>query len=131
MPLFIKRPVAIEAFQILRDYSSINAPKWFQQAISDGVVDVKIYGSDVSVHIRTLEGRLTAGINDWIIKGVVGEIYPCRDDIFKMSYEPVGEEYFDKGDEVVVRRGVYQEPKELTVGSENTKHQRFLGELYT
>ena len=40
--------------------------------------------------IQTLEGDMRAGIGDWIIKGVKGELYPCKDDIFRMTYEPEG-----------------------------------------
>ena len=39
--------------------------------------------------IKTLEGNITASIGDWIIKGVKGEFYPIKDDIFKATYEPV------------------------------------------
>lgn len=42
---------------------------------------------DIQVH--TLEGAMTASVGDWIIKGVAGEFYPCRDDIFAATYEPV------------------------------------------
>lgn len=39
------------------------------------------------IHIDTLEGRLTASKNDWIIKGVKGEFYPCKPDIFALTYD--------------------------------------------
>lgn len=39
--------------------------------------------------IRTLEGTMTANPGDWIIKGVNGEFYPCKPDIFEKTYEPV------------------------------------------
>jgi len=39
------------------------------------------------VKIRTLEGVMTAQVGDWIIKGVKGEFYPCKPDIFEMTYE--------------------------------------------
>ena len=40
-----------------------------------------------SLHIQTLEGLMVASIGDWIIKGVAGEIYPCKDRIFEQTYE--------------------------------------------
>ena|SRR5690554_825507 len=40
--------------------------------------------------IETLEGTMKANIGDYIIKGVKGEFYPCKPDIFEMTYEPVG-----------------------------------------
>lgn len=39
--------------------------------------------------IKTLEGVMTADKGDWIIKGVKGEFYPCKPDIFEATYEPV------------------------------------------
>jgi hypothetical protein len=42
-----------------------------------------------SLRIRTLEGTMFASLGDWIIKGVKGEFYPCKPDIFAATYEPV------------------------------------------
>jgi len=39
--------------------------------------------------IKTLEGTMRADIGDWIIRGVKGELYPCKPDIFEQTYEPV------------------------------------------
>lgn len=39
--------------------------------------------------IETLEGNMTAQPGDWIIRGVAGELYPCKPDIFDATYEPV------------------------------------------
>lgn len=39
--------------------------------------------------IKTLEGEMRVSPNDWVIKGIAGEIYPCKDSIFKKTYEPV------------------------------------------
>lgn len=41
------------------------------------------------VRIQTLEGTMVGDINDWIIRGVKGELYPCKPDIFEATYEPV------------------------------------------
>ena len=41
------------------------------------------------IEIKTLEGTMTASEGDFIIKGVQGEFYPCKPDIFKQTYEPV------------------------------------------
>lgn len=40
-------------------------------------------------YVETLEGSLSISEGDWIIKGAKGEFYPCKDDIFRMTYEPV------------------------------------------
>jgi hypothetical protein len=45
-----------------------------------------------TIEITTLEGVMTAEAGDWIIKGVVGEFYPCKPDIFEATYEAVEEE---------------------------------------
>jgi len=42
-----------------------------------------------ALRIQTLEGEMTANLGDWIIKGVKGEFYPCKSDIFEATYEPV------------------------------------------
>lgn len=42
--------------------------------------------------IRTLEGEMIAQAGDWIIRGVAGEYYPCKNDIFERTYEEAGDE---------------------------------------
>ena len=44
---------------------------------------------DGSIEINTLEGTMHAEAGDWIIKGVKGEMYPCKPDIFVATYDPV------------------------------------------
>jgi hypothetical protein len=41
-----------------------------------------------TIVIETLEGDMTAEVGDWIIRGVAGEFYPCKPDIFEATYEP-------------------------------------------
>ena len=48
------------------------------------------YVTDQEIYIDTLEGKMKANKGDYIIKGVKGEIYPCKPDIFLMSYEYIG-----------------------------------------
>ncbi len=82
-----KRPVVIEAVQWLnRKIVCPPGPLWFAEAEERGVISL----AGTSLAIRTLEGEMTAGVGDWVIRGVKGELYPCRDDIFRMTYEPVG-----------------------------------------
>jgi hypothetical protein len=42
---------------------------------------------DYRIMFRTLEGDMYGDIGDWIIKGVTGELYPCKDDIFRQTYD--------------------------------------------
>lgn len=50
---------------------------------------VTFKGEIIQMTITTLEGTMTASIGDWIIKGVKGEFYPCKNDIFEATYEEV------------------------------------------
>ena len=91
MAKYRKRPVEVEAFQILmgtlrkRDY-----PQWFADAIASGVVYQKANPNyPVECTIRTLEGDMDANLCDYIIKGVNGELYPCKPDIFDKTYMEV------------------------------------------
>lgn len=74
-----KKPVVVEAFR----YAINEQPGWFVASCEAGLVR----GFDPIV-IRTLEGEMTARGGDWIIRGVQGEIYPCKHDIFTATYEP-------------------------------------------
>lgn len=77
---FRKRPVVIEAMLFTED----NAVA-VQEFI--GHHGSAMNGPSV-VEIRTLEGTMYATPGDWIIKGVAGEFYPCKPDIFEATYEP-------------------------------------------
>ena len=79
MAKFRKKPVVIEAIQ----YTGKN-----QNEIADFHPEVSgAFGSDC-IFIYTLEGSMQANPGDWIIKGVKGEFYPCKPDIFALTYEP-------------------------------------------
>jgi hypothetical protein len=86
MAFYKKRPVVIEAFQ-LGATDPADWPEWFTAAIDSAVVGCAPGGSCT---INTLEGEHTANPDDWIIKGIKGELYPCKSDIFKATYELVG-----------------------------------------
>ena len=83
--LFRKKPVTIEAMQFcgFDDYFSI--VDWME-----GHGEVPRY-STPNMFINTLEGEMIASPGDWIIKGVKGEFYPCKPDIFAATYEPAPE----------------------------------------
>lgn len=55
------------------------------------VVNAWQYDGDKPLPIRTLEGTMTAMPGDWIILGVAGETYACKDDIFRQTYEPLNQ----------------------------------------
>lgn len=52
-------------------------------------VVIEAYQTNVEMEIETLEGVMKADKGDWIIKGVKGELYPCKPDVFAMTYEKV------------------------------------------
>lgn len=86
---FRKKPVVIEAVQFLPNEDSTAAIMYLG---ASGTRSVEVFVSPdgrYSMYINTLEGRMEASIGDWIIKGVSGELYPCKPDIFLKTYEKV------------------------------------------
>jgi len=77
-----KKPVVIEAIQFFDTPEVLSAISDF----AGTTISVDYSGLTV-LKINTLEGTMTASPGDWIIKGVKGEFYPCRDDIFEATYE--------------------------------------------
>lgn len=82
MPKFKKKPVEIEAI------------KWIP-CESVSMTMCKFLGGHITIdknnriEIETLEGKIYASPGDWVIKGIKGEFYPCKPDIFEVTYEPV------------------------------------------
>ena len=88
MKRFRKKPVVIEAVQFtggesgdavtqfLGGYHAVETHRWKSNTEEGGF-------------ILTLEGEMEFGPRDWIIKGIKGEFYPCRDDIFQATYEEI------------------------------------------
>ena len=77
-----KKPVVIDAIQF--NDSSIDIMEWVEEF--EGDIPHITYSRDIII-IETLEGQMTAGRLDWIIRGVQGEFYPCKPDIFDATYE--------------------------------------------
>ena len=92
---FRKKPVVIEAMQFDGSRTSIEAIcRWSNVApLDDAWVDYTYQGADdvLDPMCHTLEGPLNITPGDWIIRGIAGEFYPCRSDIFDATYEPVQE----------------------------------------
>lgn len=88
MSKFRKKPVVIEAVQLggERDIT----PGWWSDAINSRKIVIHNPGIvDSYALINTLEGVMRAERGDWIIKGVKGELYPCKPDIFAATYDAV------------------------------------------
>lgn len=87
MAQYRKKPVVIEAFRLGDEW-----PEWWHEKhITNEVTthneDGRHRGGPDYALIHTLEGVMRAGKGDWIIRGVKGEIYPCKPDIFAATYE--------------------------------------------
>jgi hypothetical protein len=80
MAKFRKKPVVIEAMQYT-GRNALDVMGWAGDAGLTGEVDG-------AVEITTLEGTMRADPGDWVIRGVKGELYPCKPDIFAATYEP-------------------------------------------
>ena len=82
---FRKKPVVIEAVQITD--AMFDAPHPNPEHVPGFIYDPIAR----CVHVRTLEGVMVGYIGDWIVTGVSGEKYPIKDEIFRLTYEPLGE----------------------------------------
>lgn len=88
MPLFRKRPVEVEAIQFIGQPRD-RWPEPFRSASEIEAHSLSNEGDTPALRIRTLEGPMRADPGDWIIRGIKGEYYPCKPDIFDATYEPV------------------------------------------
>jgi len=95
---FRKKPVVIEAVQLRWDTWNEMCEFASVGKLTDGKTEgcyldengnVTSSSDRIGILIPTLEGLMIGSQNDWIIKGVKGEFYPCKPDIFEATYEPV------------------------------------------
>lgn len=83
MSKYRKKPVVIDAFLLGVDAK----PEWFRES---EVATIELTEDTIEIcYINTLEGVMTAIEGDYIIRGVNGELYPCKADIFEKTYEAV------------------------------------------
>ena len=85
-----RKKTTIEAFHLPMG----ERPDWFLEAISAGTV---VANDDGSYTIKTLEGDHRANPDDWIARGVAGELWPIKPAIFAASYEPADYTLADAG----------------------------------
>lgn len=81
--LYKKKPVVIEALQWTGDNHEA-----ILEFCSQAEYHTELFESG-TMFIRTLEGKMQASVNDYIIRGLKGEFYPCKPDIFQATYDPV------------------------------------------
>lgn len=94
MAKYKKKPVVINAFKWTGDQYQEEDPIWIIDAIKKGTVWFENNKDEdglnvLTMVIKTLEGNHIANRGNYIIQGVKGEIYPCKPDIFEMTYEKV------------------------------------------
>ena len=96
MAKYRKKPVEIEAFQydgdLINSSGEYYVPKWAVVAYRSQIMyygSLKECSPPCELFIRTLEGVHHVSVGDYVIQGVKGELYPCKPDIFDMTYEKV------------------------------------------
>jgi hypothetical protein len=91
MSKYRKKPVVIDAF-LLNDRGLVDED-WFWDAVTRNDIITHCFGKhepgSAWCEIKTLEGVMVARTGDYIIRGVHGEMYPCKADIFLKTYEVV------------------------------------------
>lgn len=90
MGKYRKKPVVIDAHCWEPTENGRNKKPWPKSHLK--ALEFKVSAINLCLFIPTLEGKMTALPGDWIIRGVKGEFYPCKPDIFEATYEPVESE---------------------------------------
>lgn len=94
-----KKPIVVEAFEWVYDENTgarsapgdNEMPDWLIEAMDqDTSVAGALYLFEGTWMVNTIEGEHKVNSGDWIIRGVAGELYACKPDIFDATYEPVG-----------------------------------------
>ncbi len=93
---FRKKPVVIEAFKYDGDLMGSDGkyyvPDWAVEAHKEGILyfgEHEAAELAYELSIKTLEGDMRVSVGDYVIRGVQGELYPCKPDIFEQTYEEV------------------------------------------
>jgi hypothetical protein len=98
---FRKKPLEVDAWQYAGADDLEDSPLWLREYICEAWdtergmkikqrvrVDLSFWDCSSFLRIPTLEGVVAATKGDWVIRGVKGELYPCKPDIFEATYEP-------------------------------------------
>lgn len=116
---FRKKPVVIDAVIVPHNPVFTEVPAWLSEAFKNGTL---LWTYDANhrqqkLRVRTLEGPIYATPGDYLIRGIAGELYPCKRDIFIATYEPVIETEFMG---IAVKQSEYLEPFAVSIVT-NTK----------
>lgn len=82
--VYTKKPVTIKAIKYNGSDESFDE---IQKFVGDNFIPYIMDDDSRSVGIKTLEGIMIASAGDYIIKGIAGEFYPCKPEIFKATYD--------------------------------------------
>ena len=104
-----KKPVVIEAFKFVGYFKGVAVepypPCWAFDGLDTGVLT---FDSQDDLYVNTLEGKMLVSIGDYIIKGIQGELYPCKSDIFEASYELAEKEIIEPTEDQEIKMGINQ-----------------------
>lgn len=97
MPKYRKKSIVIEAFQLTYKsrQNNIDWPDWMHEAWNrergepNSLYPTNPKTSTGTLSIQTLEGEHKVSFGDYIIRGINGELYPCKPDIFGLTYDLV------------------------------------------
>ena len=92
---YVKKPIIVEAVQVV-DGSRETVQKIYELGIGDNLSGMSVpllnKTNEITFYVETLEGRMEGHENDWIVKGIHGEFYIVKDEIFQETYEKFEEE---------------------------------------
>lgn len=103
MSKYIKKPVVIEAYKYKRGINELNILAFIKcgdynnlDCLPKSYLEARKIPALTPIQINTLEGVMTVSDGDFVIKGINGEYYPCKPDIFEKTYEKLGDEIAEK-----------------------------------
>jgi hypothetical protein len=86
-----KKPAVVEAFQMTETHRWDNRdwPNWLHEAWNKDYTETGAFwcAPDGQLIVNTLNGMVTVAFDEWIVRGVEGELYPCKPEIFEQTYE--------------------------------------------
>lgn len=88
---YIKKRVEIEAIQYDGDVFDFEREYYYPMWLQEATKNKTLFYSKGELYIKTLEGKMHVSANDYVIRGVHGELYPCKPDIFLKTYIPADE----------------------------------------
>lgn len=89
MAKYRKRPVEVEAMRFWSEDAGLGVTAWMREHDEESLLRFDLDTDEFYLLIPTLEGEMRVSDGDYVIRGVQGEFYPCKPDIFHATYEEV------------------------------------------